>query len=84
MLKAGEPVALTKTEFGLLCTFAEHPNQVLSRDQLLERVWGPEYVGDGRLVDSHIRRLRTKVERDPDDPELIVTVRGLGYRFHAE
>jgi two-component system, OmpR family, response regulator MtrA len=84
VLKAGEPVALTKTEFGLLCTFAEHPNQVLSRDQLLERVWGPEYVGDGRLVDSHIRRLRTKVERDPDDPELIVTVRGLGYRFHAE
>lgn len=84
VLKAGEPVALTKTEFGLLVTFADHPNQVLSRDQLLERVWGPEYVGDGRLVDSHIRRLRTKVEDDADDPRLIVTVRGLGYRFHTE
>ena len=84
VLKAGEPVALTKTEFGLLVTFADHPNQVLSRDQLLERVWGPEYVGDGRLVDSHIRRLRTKVEDDPDDPRLVVTVRGLGYRFHTE
>lgn len=80
-LKEGRQVALTKKEFGLLCTFAEHASQVLSRDQLLERVWGPEYIGDGRLVDSHIRRLRTKIERDPDEPEIIVTVRGLGYRF---
>lgn len=84
VLRGGAAVALTKTEFGLLCTFAEHPNQVLSRDQLLERVWGPEYIGDGRLVDSHIRRLRTKIERDPDDPVVVVTVRGLGYRFQTD
>lgn len=81
VLRAGVSVALTRTEFALLCTFAEHPNQVMSRDQLLERVWGYEYIGDGRLVDSHIRRLRTKIETDPDHPIIIVTVRGLGYRF---
>lgn len=81
VLRHGEPVPLTKTEFRLLCEFAAHPNQVLSRDQLLERVWGYDYLGDSRLVDAHIRRLRTKIEAHPDDPELIVTVRGLGYRL---
>ncbi|RPI07704.1 MAG: DNA-binding response regulator, partial [Actinobacteria bacterium] len=80
--KAGEPVHLTKTEFLLLCDLAEHPNQVMSRDVLLERVWGYEYVGDSRLVDSHIRRLRVKVETDPDHPTLIQTVRGLGYKLN--
>jgi len=80
----GTPVALTKKEFGLLCTFAEHANQVLSRDQLLERVWGPEYIGDGRLVDSHIRRLRTKIERDPETPEFLHTLYGVGYRFQEK
>jgi DNA-binding response OmpR family regulator len=83
VLRHGEPLALTKTEFLLLCEFANHPNQVLSRDQLLERVWGYEYLGDGRLVDAHIRRLRTKIEIDPDKATRLVTVRGLGYRFHA-
>jgi DNA-binding response OmpR family regulator len=80
--KAGEPVHLTKTEFLLLCDLAEHPNQVMSRDVLLERVWGYDYVGDSRLVDSHIRRLRVKIEADPDHPSLIVTVRGLGYKLN--
>ena len=77
----GEEVALTKTEFRLLCELAQHAGNVLSREQLLERVWGYDYLGDGRLVDAHIRRLRTKVERDASEPDLIATVRGLGYRM---
>jgi DNA-binding response OmpR family regulator len=80
-LKAGRELNLTKTEFRLLCEFADHPNAVLSRDQLLERVWGYEYLGDSRLVDAHVRRLRLKIEDQPDDPRLVVTVRGIGYRL---
>ena len=80
-LKNGEELNLTKTEFRLLCEFADHAGAVLSRDQLLERVWGYEYLGDSRLVDAHVRRLRLKVEDQPDDPKLIVTVRGIGYRL---
>jgi DNA-binding response OmpR family regulator len=79
--RGGHEISLTKTEFRLLCELAVNAGLVLSRDQLLERVWGYDYLGDGRLVDAHIRRLRTKVERDPSNPELIVTVRGLGYRL---
>jgi DNA-binding response OmpR family regulator len=79
----GEPIPLTKTEFFLLCELAEHRGMVLSREQLLERVWGYDYFGDSRLVDAHIRRLRTKVEIDPSRPEIIHTVRGLGYRLDA-
>lgn len=79
--RAGQEIPLTKTEFFLLCEFADHPNIVLSRDQLLERVWGYEFLGDSRLVDAHVRRLRVKIEEVPDDPQLIVTVRGLGYRL---
>lgn len=79
--KAGREVPLTRTEYHLLCEFADHPNMVLSRDQLLERVWGYEYLGDSRLVDAHVRRLRVKIEDQPDDPRLIVTVRGMGYRL---
>jgi DNA-binding response OmpR family regulator len=81
VLKQGREVSLTKTEFRLLCEFADHAGAVLSRDQLLERVWGYEYLGDSRLVDAHVRRLRVKVEDQPDEPRLIVTVRGLGYRL---
>ncbi|HEV8297966.1 MAG TPA: response regulator transcription factor [Acidimicrobiales bacterium] len=83
VLKAGEEVHLTKTEFRLLCDLADHIGQVLSRDVLLERVWGYEYVGDTRLVDAHIRRLRTKIEDDAAEPTLLLTVRGLGYRLVA-
>ncbi len=79
--KAGEELSLTRTEFRMLCEFAEHANAVLSRDQLLEHVWGYEYLGDSRLVDAHVRRLRLKIEDTPDDPQRIVTVRGLGYRL---
>ena len=81
VLKGGRELPLTKTEYRLLCEFADHPGAVLSRDQLLERVWGYEYLGDSRLVDAHVRRLRLKIEDHPDDPRLIVTVRGLGYRL---
>jgi DNA-binding response OmpR family regulator len=83
VLKRGVELSLTKTEFMLMCEFADHPGNVLSRDQLLERVWGYEYLGDSRLVDAHIRRLRVKVEDHPDDPKLILTVRGIGYKLSA-
>lgn len=83
VLKRGEEVPLTKTEFLLLCEFADHVGLVLSRDQLLERVWGYDYLGDSRLVDAHIRRLRVKIEDAPDDPKHIVTVRGIGYRLQT-
>lgn len=79
--KNGSEVALTKTEYRLLVEFADHPGMVLSRDQLLERVWGYEYLGDSRLVDAHVRRLRVKIETQPDEPTMIVTVRGMGYRL---
>jgi len=78
--KGGEELALTKTEFRLLCEMAEHPGRVYSREVLLELVWGYTYVGDGKLVDAHIHRLRSKVEDDPSDPQHVITVRGLGYK----
>lgn len=81
--KGGEPVHLTKTEFRLLVELASSAGRVFSREVLLERVWGYGYFGDGRLVDVHIRRLRTKIESDPADPRLVVTVRGLGYKLQA-
>jgi DNA-binding response OmpR family regulator len=77
----GEPVHLTRTEFRLLCELAENAGRVLSREQLLEQVWGYDYFGDSRLVDVHVRRLRTKVEPDPANPRHVVTVRGLGYKL---
>ena len=83
VVKGGDELSLTKTEYRLLCEFADHPGAVLSRDQLLERVWGYEYLGDSRLVDAHVRRLRVKIEDHPDDPKLIVTVRGIGYRLQG-
>lgn len=79
--KGGTVVNLTVTEFRLLCELATNPRRVLSRDQLLEAVWGYDYFGDGRIVDAHIRRLRTKVEEEPSEPRHVVTVRGLGYKF---
>ncbi|HEX3564720.1 MAG TPA: response regulator transcription factor [Acidimicrobiales bacterium] len=79
--RAGVEVHCTRTEFRLLCELAENPGKVLSREQLLERVWGYDYFGDGRLVDVHVRRLRTKVEPDPANPQFILTVRGMGYKL---
>jgi DNA-binding response OmpR family regulator len=83
VLRGGEEVHLTKTEFRLLCELAESPGKVLSREVLLDKVWGYDYFGDGRLVDVHVRRLRTKVEADPANPRHVVTVRGLGYRLQT-
>jgi DNA-binding response OmpR family regulator len=79
--RGGEEVHCTRTEFRLLCELADHPGKVLSREHLLERVWGYDYFGDGRLVDVHVRRLRTKVEPDPATPRFILTVRGMGYKL---
>jgi DNA-binding response OmpR family regulator len=83
VIKAGDEVHLTKTEFRLLCELALNRGKVFSREELLDRVWEYDYFGDGRLVDVHIRRLRTKVEADPANPRHVVTVRGLGYRLQA-
>jgi len=78
--RAGSPVPLTRTEFDLLAELASHPGQVLTRDILLDRVWGYDFLGDSRLVDVAVGRLRAKVESDPARPELILTVRGAGYK----
>ncbi len=80
---ADEEVHLTKTEFRLLVELGSNPGRVFSREVLLERVWGYGYFGDGRLVDVHIRRLRTKIEPDPANPRYVVTVRGLGYKLQS-
>ena len=76
----GREIPLTRTEFDLLTELVQRPGQVLSRDQLLDHVWGYDYLGDSRLVDVAIGRLRAKVEQDPVNPELILTVRGSGYK----
>jgi DNA-binding response OmpR family regulator len=76
----GEDVHLTRTEFRLLCELAANAGRVLSRDLLLESVWGYDYFGETKLVDMHIHRLRAKVETDPSNPTHVVTVRGLGYK----
>jgi DNA-binding response OmpR family regulator len=81
--RSGEEIHLTKTEFRLLCELAENAGKVFSRENLLDRVWGYDYFGDGRLVDVHIRRLRTKIEADAANPRYVVTVRGLGYRLQT-
>jgi len=75
-----EEIQLTRTEFDLLVDLARHPGQVLGRDVLLDRIWGYDYLGDSRLVDVAIGRLRAKIETDPSAPELILTVRGAGYK----
>jgi DNA-binding response OmpR family regulator len=76
-----QQLPLTLTEFRLLCELAGSPGRVFSRQALLERVWEHGFFGDERIVDVHVRRLRTKVETDPSAPRLVVTVRGLGYRL---
>ena len=81
--KNGEEIHLTKTEFHLLCELSDQLGKVLSREHLLEEVWGYDYFGDGRLVDVHVRRLRTQVAPDPAHPRHVVTVRGMGYKLQA-
>jgi two-component system, OmpR family, phosphate regulon response regulator PhoB len=77
----GEEVNFSPKEFKILELFMSYPRRVWSRDQLLERIWGPDFIGDSKTVDVHIRWLREKLERDPSNPEYLVTVRGFGYRF---
>ena len=74
---------LKPKEYDLLLFLAEHPGQVLSREFVLERVWGWDYIGDSRTVDVHVRWLREKIEKEPAKPQRIVTVRGAGYRFEG-
>ena len=82
--KDDQSIDLTTIEFDLLHALAEHRGRVLSREQLLERVWGHDFYGEDRVVDVHLGHVRKKVETDPTNPELIVTVRGVGYRFEDE
>ncbi len=76
----GTEIALTPLEFDLLAALARKPRQVFTREQLLEQVWGYRHAADTRLVNVHVQRLRAKVERDPEKPEVVLTVRGVGYK----
>ncbi len=77
----GEEVALRRKEFELLHLLVENAGRVLTRDVLIDRIWGSDYIGDTKTLDVHIKRLRSRVEEDPSEPTLITTVRGVGYRF---
>ena len=81
--RGGVQIALTPLEFDLLVSLAQHPGKVLTREVLLEQVWGYRHAADTRLVNVHVQRLRSKVERDPDDPMVVLTVRGVGYKAGA-
>lgn len=81
--RSGRPVNLTPLEFDLLVCLARKPWQVFSREVLLEQVWGYRHAADTRLVNVHVQRLRSKVEHDPENPEIVVTVRGVGYKAGA-
>ncbi len=78
--RVGKPIALTPLEFDLLVALARKPRQVFTREVLLEQVWGYRHAADTRLVNVHVQRLRSKVERDPEHPEVVLTVRGVGYK----
>ena len=79
----GRAVKLALKEFELLEVLLRNSGRVLTRGQLIDRVWGSDYVGDTKTLDVHVKRLRAKLERDPASPELLVTVRGLGYKFNG-
>ena len=76
----GQPIQLTPLEFDLLVALARKPRQVFTREVLLEQVWGYRHAADTRLVNVHVQRLRSKIERDPEHPEVVLTVRGVGYK----
>ena len=78
---SGSAVAMPLKEFELLHLLLSNAGRVLSRDVLIDRVWGMDYVGDTKTLDVHIKRVRAKIERDPANPERIVTIRGLGYKY---
>lgn len=81
--RSGESITLTPLEFDLLVALARKPRQVFTREVLLEQVWGYRHAADTRLVNVHVQRLRSKIEKDPERPEVVVTVRGVGYRAGA-
>ena len=81
--RGDQAISLTPLEFDLLLALAMKPNQVFTREMLLEQVWGYQYKADTRLVNVHVQRLRAKVELDPDEPRIVMTVRGVGYRAGA-
>lgn len=78
--RGGETIPLTPLEFDLLVALASKPTQVFDRESLLEQVWGYRHAGDTRLVNVHVQRLRSKIEKDPENPQIVVTVRGVGYK----
>jgi two-component system, OmpR family, response regulator MtrA len=78
--RAGTPISLTPLEFDLLVCLARKPWQVFTREVLLEQVWGYRHAADTRLVNVHVQRLRSKIEKDPERPEIVLTVRGVGYK----
>jgi two-component system, OmpR family, response regulator RegX3 len=80
---AGENVKLPLKEFDLLVMLMRNAGRVLTRGQLIDRIWGADYVGDTKTLDVHVKRIRAKIETDPANPEHILTVRGLGYKFEA-
>ncbi|MBS5977389.1 response regulator [Actinomyces urogenitalis] len=80
----GEPIAMPLREFELLELFLRNADRVLTRGQIIDRVWGADYVGDTKTLDVHVKRIRAKIEREPSDPTLLVTVRGLGYKLVSE
>ncbi len=79
----GEEIKLRKKEFALLRLLLENPGRVLTREVLIDRVWGSDYVGDTKTLDVHIKRLRTLIEDEPKSPKYITTVRGVGYRLET-
>lgn len=79
----GEPVRLALKEFDLLELLMRNAGRVMTRGQLIDRIWGVDYVGDTKTLDVHVKRLRAKIEKDPAHPVLLVTVRGLGYKFES-
>jgi two-component system response regulator RegX3 len=80
----GQTIAMPLKEFDLLELLVRNAGRVLTRGQIIDRVWGSDYVGDTKTLDVHVKRLRAKIEVDPRNPTLILTVRGLGYKFEAE
>ena len=81
--RGSEKLSLTPLEFNLLLTLASQPTKVFSREDLLEKVWGYHYKADTRLVNVHVQRLRSKIEDDPEDPQIVTTIRGIGYKAGA-
>ncbi len=79
----GQEISLTPLEFDLLLALAQRPKQVFSREELLEKVWGYRHSSDTRLVNVHVQRLRSKIEKDPSNPQRLITVRGLGYKYEG-